>query len=106
MTYQINQNWKDFIIYSPEGPQPKVLEENEQIKVVLAGLEPGQKIPVHPEGGSVFHILDGRGWIIIDDERLPVQAGATIILSEGTARGFEAETRLAFLAMRVPSPAN
>ncbi len=101
MAYVFYPEWQDQVVFSPEGPQPKVLEQNDQFKVVLAGLEPGQKIPVHPESSSVFHILDGKGWMNVDNERLEIQAGSIIILGDGTARGMEASTRLVFLAVRM-----
>lgn len=101
MTYTVYPQWQEQVVFSPEGPQPKLLEQNDQFKVVLAGLEPGQKIPAHPESSSVFQILEGKGWMNVDNERLPVQAGSIIILSDGVSRGLEADTRLVFLAVRM-----
>lgn len=40
MTYIVCPNWQDQTVFSAEGPQPKVLEENDRFKVILAGLEP------------------------------------------------------------------
>lgn len=77
------------------------LLEDDKIKVILAGLEPGQKIPVHPEAQAVYHFLEGTGWMTVDGERIAVSSGATVFTPAGAARGMEAETRLAFLAMRV-----
>jgi quercetin dioxygenase-like cupin family protein len=94
------KNWKDRLVYAETGPQPQVLEENERHKVILAGLEPGQKIPEHPEGSAVYIILEGSGWMVVDGERLPVEAGSVVTMGNGAARGMEAETHLAFLAVR------
>jgi quercetin dioxygenase-like cupin family protein len=94
-------NWRDQVVFSPDGPQPQALMENEKFKVVIGGLEPGQKIPPHPEGESVFHFLEGTGWMVVDGERFAVTAGATVVTPAGARRGIEAETRLAFLAARV-----
>ncbi len=94
-------NWKDKVVYSAAGPEPQVLIENEQLKVVIGGLEAGQAIPPHPESWGVFHFLDGTGWMRVDGQRIAVGPGATIIVPAGSARGIEAETRLAFLATRV-----
>ena len=68
---------------------------------VVAGLEAGQKIPKHPEGAGVYHFLEGTGWMLVGEERFPVQAGATVLAPAGTARGMEATTRLAFIATRI-----
>ena len=94
-------NWNEKVVYSAGGPQPQVLVENEKLKVLIAGLEPGQVIPPHPESWAVYHFLEGTGWMRVDGERLAVEPGATVITPAGSARGIEAETRLAFLATRV-----
>jgi quercetin dioxygenase-like cupin family protein len=94
-------NWQDKVVYSDDGPQPQVLMENDKVKVLVAGLEPGQKIPEHPEGASVYYFLTGSGWIMVDGERWPVSAGSVVTMPDGTTRGMEAETRLAFLATRI-----
>ena len=101
MTYTFNPDWREKVVYSAEGPQPQILLENEKVKVLIAGLEPGQRIPPHPETLGVYHFLEGTGWMIVDGERLPVEPGATVITPVGASRGVEAGTRLAFLATRV-----
>jgi len=101
MTYKLYPNWKEKVVYSAEGPQSQVLEENEKLKVVLAGLEPGQRIPEHPESLGLYHFLEGNGWMIVDGERLAVSSGTTIITPHGAIRGMEAETKLAYLEIRV-----
>ncbi len=101
MSQTLYPDWREKIVYSPQGPQPQFLADNEQFRVLVAGLEPGQKIPAHPEGAAVYHFLEGKGWMMVNGERLPVQPGATIIAPAGAPRGMEAETRLAFLAVRV-----
>lgn len=39
--------------------------------------------------------------MIVDGERLRVTAGTTITMPDGTVRGVEADTRIAFLAVRI-----
>ena len=94
-------DWRENVVFSPDGPKPQVLMENDKLKVVIGGLEAGQKIPPHPEGESVFHFLAGSGWMIVGNERFPVESGATVVTPDGAKRGIEAETRLVFLAARV-----
>ncbi len=94
-------DWREKVVYSAEGPKPQILVESEGFRVVLGGLEPGAKIPLHPEGLGVYHFLEGTGWMLVDDERLHVGPGATVITPAGARRGMEAETRLAFLAARI-----
>lgn len=101
MTYALYPDWKEKVVFSKEGPKPQTLEENNRLKVIIAGLEPGQKIPEHPENLAVYHFLEGVGWMIVDGERFAVSQGATVITPQGAARGMEAETRLAFIATRM-----
>jgi quercetin dioxygenase-like cupin family protein len=94
-------NWRDQVTFSPDGPKPQVLMENEKLKVVVDGFEPGQRIPPHPEGESMFHFLKGTGWMVVEGERLSVKPSATVVTPAGAKRGIETEARLAFLAARV-----
>ncbi len=101
MTAMIFPDWKAYVVFSTAGPQPQILMENDKVKVILAGLEPGQSIPAHPEAFAIYHFLEGTGWMSVGEERIAVSAGTTIITPAGTPRGVEAETRFAFLATRV-----
>jgi quercetin dioxygenase-like cupin family protein len=94
-------DWRSKVVFSCDGPQPQVLVENEKLKVVVAGLEAGQRIPAHPESLALYHFLDGGGWMTVAGERVAVSAGATIVAPQGASRGIEADTRLAFLAARI-----
>lgn len=94
-------DWREKVIYSAEGPQPQPLMADEKVKIIIAGLEPGQKIPPHAEAAAMYHFLEGSGWMLVDEERLPVSQGATVVMPAGTVRGIEAVTRLAFLATRI-----
>ena len=101
MTHILYPDWKEKVNFSPEGPKPQVLEEDNRLKVILAGLEPGQKIPEHPENLGMYYFLEGKGWMIVDGERIEVSQGATVITPQGAVRGMEAQSRLAFIAARV-----
>ena len=101
MAQMLFPDWRDKVVFSNDGPHPQALIETDKFKAVIAGLEPGQKIPPHPEGASMYHFLEGSGWIIVGDERLAVKPGSTVVMPAGTSRGVEAETRLVFLAARV-----
>lgn len=94
-------NWREKVVFSTEGHQPTILTETDTVRALVAGLEPGQKIPPHPEAFGMYHFLEGSGWMTVDGERLAVEAGATVFVPQGAVRSLEAETRLAFLAVRV-----
>ena len=93
-------NWRDIVVYS-EHPQPQIIEENPKYKSVILGLEAGAKIPPHAEGPAIFHFLEGTGRVMVAEKTYSIQSGSTVIVPDGAARGIEAETRLAILAVRV-----
>ena len=93
--------WRELVRYASPGPQPTLLCDEPEFRVLIAGLEAGGRIPPHPERRAVYHFLEGEGVMVVDDVRHPVAAGVTIIAPIGSSRGVEAETRLAFLAVRI-----
>jgi quercetin dioxygenase-like cupin family protein len=95
-------HWKEVVVYSESAPQPQILVEGEQYKAVIAGLKSGGKMPPHAEGPAIFHFLEGTGHMLVGEESFTVQAGATVVVPDGAMRGIEAETQLAFLAVRLP----
>ena len=93
--------WQDFVVYGDERPSPQTMMENDQVRVIIAGLKPGQRIPVHPEAAAVYHFLEGTGVMTVDDAQFPVQQGSVIVMDEGVRRGLVAETQLVFMAVRL-----
>jgi quercetin dioxygenase-like cupin family protein len=94
-------DWRELVTFGGPGPQPTLLLDDPELRVLVAGLEPGASIPAHPERAAVYHALEGEGTFVLDDQSLAFSTGATVIAPRGTARGIEATTRLAFLAVRV-----
>ena len=101
MAAQFYPSWKEKIVYSDDGPQPQTLLETDKAKTLIAGLKPGQQIPVHPEGLATYYFLEGSGSMTVDEEVWHVSPGAIVIIPAGARRGMQAETQLAFLAVRV-----
>lgn len=95
-------DWKEVVVYSTKGMQPQVLVETEQYKSVIAGLAAGNSMPPHAEGPAIFHFLEGSGRVIVGQETFAVHAGSTVIVPDGAERGIEAQSQLAFLAVRLP----
>lgn len=88
-------------VFGKNGPQPQLLMDDAHFKVLLAGLEPGQQIPTHPESLAVYYFLAGTGTMTVYDEKYPITAGATVITPAGAPRGLQAETRVIFLAAKL-----
>lgn len=86
--------------FGTAGPQPRFLLDSEPFKVLVAGLEAGQQIPVHPESAAMYHFLEGHGTMTVDDQHFVVEPGATVIALSGTKRGMTATTRLIFVAAK------
>ncbi len=100
--------WRELIRYSAPGPEPTILREDQGFRAILVGLEPGGRIPAHPERLALYHVLEGSGSMTVDADRYALGAGVTVIAPAASSRGIEAETRLAFIAVRVgpePDPA-
>jgi quercetin dioxygenase-like cupin family protein len=96
-------DWRELVTFATPHPEPTLLRDESDLRVLVAGLEPGGTIPAHPERLAVYHILEGRGEMIVDDNRFRVSAGSIVVAPRGSRRGIEAVTRLAFLAIRVGS---
>ncbi len=93
--------WQDFVVFGEDRPNPQTMIENNRVRVIVAGLKPGQRIPVHPEAAAVYHFLEGQGTMTVDDQTVPVQQGTVIVVDEGAQRGMLAETQLVFMAVRL-----
>ncbi len=87
-------------LFDAAGPRPQFLVDSAKLAVVVAGLEPGQQIPPHPEAMAVYHFLAGEGVMTVEGQPFAVTAGATVIAPPGSARGLHAESRLIFLAAK------
>lgn len=101
MSETIFPDWRDLVRYSAPGPQPAILWDESDLRVMVAGLEPGGRIPSHPGPRAVFHFLEGKGRVTVDAATHQVGPGATVVVPDGAVRGVEAVTRLAFLGVRI-----
>ena len=95
-----SSHWQDRVVYGVDGPEPQVLLETDKLRAVLVGLEAGQSIPAHPALASVYLVIEGSGWMTVNDERVELKPGVFVTMPEGTVRGVQAETRLVFLGTR------
>ncbi|MCB0130257.1 MAG: hypothetical protein KDD78_05400 [Caldilineaceae bacterium] len=90
----------DLAVFDEAGPRPQFLVDSEKLKVIVAGLESGQEIPVHPETLAVYTFLAGSGVMTVDDQAFAITAGAVVVAPPGAARGLRADDRLIFLAAK------
>ncbi len=97
----IYPDWRELVRYAAPGPEPVLLRDEPELRVLIAGLEPGGRIPPHAGPLGVFHFLDGEGLMTIEGAERKVSTGMTAIAPVGAIRGVTATTRLAFLVVRV-----
>lgn len=93
-------NLKDAAVFDATHPRPQFLLDSEKLKMIVAGLEPGQQLPPHPEALAIYYFMAGEGVMTVDGEAYPVTAGASVITPSGSTRGIVAHTRLTFLAVK------
>src|SRR3990167_1874135 len=60
-------DWRELVTYAAPRPQPAFLRDEEGLRVLVAGLEPGGQIPAHPERLAVYHFLEGTGSMVVGD---------------------------------------
>lgn len=82
MAYEYFSDPQEKIVFLVDGPQPQSLFAEGEIKVIVAGLNAGPKIPVRPEGLSVYQFIEGTGTMVVDGERLQIKPGVVIITGE------------------------
>ncbi len=91
---------KSEAVFAADGPRPQFLLDTPKFKVLVAGLEAGSQIPVHPAEAAMYHFLEGEGLMTVGDEVFSVEPGTTVIVASGERRGMNAKTRLVFLASK------
>lgn len=90
-------DWRAAVAFTPSGPAVTVLQDTSELKTVLVALDAGQSLPPHPGPAACFHILDGSGAVVVDDDEVAVSAGATVVVRSGARRSVRARTPLVFL---------
>lgn len=87
-------------VFDRSGPRPQFLVDSDKLKVIVAGLEAGQRIPAHAEALAVYHFIEGSGVMTVNDAEFAVCAGSTVVAPPGATRGMQADSRLIFLAAK------
>lgn len=94
------QDTKSLAVFSAGGPNPQFLVDTPQFGVLVVGLEPGGRIPLHSGEPAMYHIIEGEGLMTVGDETYDLRPGATVIVPGGVRRGMNARTRVVFLAAK------
>ena len=74
----------------------------------LNAFEPGQEHTLHAHAGQdkVYHVIEGDGVFLLDNEELPMKAGDLLVAPEGVPHGVRntGGARLLVLAVLAPAP--
>jgi mannose-6-phosphate isomerase-like protein (cupin superfamily) len=85
------------------------LFESERLLVGLNCFEPGQEhaLHAHPGTDKVYHVLAGRGLVLLEGREVPVEPGVLLVAPEGVPHGIRntGGERLVVLAILAPAPA-
>lgn len=95
-------------VFSDERMGKATLFASPRVLVGLNAFEPGQEHRLHTHEGmdKVYHVLEGRGWFVLEDREVPMEAGTMLVAPEGVPHGIRNgdEGRLVVLAILAPSP--
>lgn len=68
----------------------EVLETGEKTQIVIMSIPAGGEIgmEVHEDSDQVIYLVDGRGEVILDDEKEVFEKGDIVLVREGTKHNF------------------
>ena len=95
-------------IFDSEKMGKATLFSSERIMVGLNAFEPGQAHKLHAHEGmdKVYHVLEGSGVFVLEDEEIAMEAGVMLIAPAGVPHGIRntGDARLVVLAILAPAP--
>lgn len=106
MTVTVAGRATELASFDAQEFRPTVLFESEAMKVVLAGLEPGQAIDPHdPAIDLTVAVLDGEADVWVDDAPRRMRPGDVAVVPAGRMRGMRAANgRAVVLHVVAPPP--
>ncbi len=87
----------------------KKLIASENMVAELVCYEPGQAtVPhLHPRQDEIFHVIEGKGTVVVGEEEVRVSAGSVVFGPLGVRHGIRADAgdRLALMFIKAPGTA-
>jgi len=80
---------------------PQILRANQNYKIPLICMKPGQEIPPHPSGTGIFYIVSGKAVMTLQGEEVEVKSGDMIFVDKGDSRGIRATDTLMAFAVHI-----
>ncbi|MEQ1759537.1 MAG: cupin domain-containing protein [Vicinamibacterales bacterium] len=94
--------------WRPDKMGKSTIFESPRLLVGLNAFEAGQSHALHSHAGmdKVYHVLEGNGLFLLDDQELPMEAGDLLVAPEGVPHGVRntGTGRLLVLAVLAPAP--
>jgi mannose-6-phosphate isomerase-like protein (cupin superfamily) len=97
-----------YAVFNPEKMGKATIFQSERIMVGLNAFEPGQEHKIHAHAGmdKVYHVLEGEGVFVLEDDELSMGPGIMLVAPEGVPHGIRntGSVRLVVLAILAPAP--
>lgn len=99
---------EEHAVYSAEKMGKSTLFSSDRMMVGLNAFEAGQEHKLHAHAGmdKVYHVLEGTGVFVLENQELPMRAGQMLIAPQDVPHGIRntGDERLLVLAILAPSP--
>ncbi len=99
---------EDHAVYSSEKMGKSTLFSSERMLVGLNAFEPGQehKLHAHEDMDKLYHVIQGSGTFMLEDDRLSMEAGMILIAPQGVPHGIrnDGDEKLLVVAILAPGP--
>jgi mannose-6-phosphate isomerase-like protein (cupin superfamily) len=99
-------NINEIKTFSAEKRIRKKIVGSEKISAELIYYEPGQATPqhVHPKQDEIFHIIECKGIMVVEDEDIPVGPSSVILVPSKVRHGIKTfnDSRLVVMFTKAP----
>lgn len=97
---------RDYVRFDLERPSGVRVFATDIVAVDLLCLEPGQALDarVRPGADSVYTVLGGRAWVVVDDAEVTLEPLQAIMIPSGAAHGIRNESPDPLILHVVESP--
>ncbi len=99
-------NVKERIQFSNDSITKQLLAETPEMRVALICLGPGQKMTPHKAPVRLLmYCLEGRGTILVGNDRIDATEGTAVVCDPMVSHGFEADDKEPLVIMAVVTAA-
>jgi quercetin dioxygenase-like cupin family protein len=100
------RSWKLLEIETPDGSRsPVVLHSDEEARVVLIGLQPGQKLGDHQvKENALLVVVDGRARVAAGGEAVDAEAGTLLAFEPDERHSISSDEGAKLLLILAPWP--